>query len=78
MLTSSLSYIASEPHEYHYRNATHVILRNAPPGSGGPMSDPPAVRALVAKLCASPSFKLLATTSPLPFQHSLVVRVSEQ
>eukprot|EP00798_Chlamydomonas_sp_ICE-L_P011510 gene11510-34223_t len=72
ILACPLKFNCCEIAEYHYINATHVILQNAPSGSGGVMSDPTACRVLVEKLAASPVFKLLVTTSPLPIQASLV------
>lgn len=50
---------------WHYRDVTHVLLHNA-----GMPAD--ACRMTAAKLAASPSFRLLLATAPLPFQHDLV------
>jgi len=67
LMRSSVNFIGADPQHWHYKSTTHVLLHND--GAG---IDPTTCRAIVSKLAALPTFKLLATTTPLPFQHHLV------
>ena len=81
LVHAPVNFICCEPQQWHYRGVSHVLLNNAAAGgnsnssSGGQSEGSISVdvsRAMVAKLAASPSFRLLVTTAPLPFQHHLV------
>lgn len=63
-----VSFICAEPRLWHFHSVTHVLLHNRGPGA----VDAAACRSIATRLAASPSFQVLVTTSPLPFQHHLV------
>ena len=68
MIHSPLTFVSCEARNWHYRNVSHVLLHNHV--DGGVSADD--CRMIAAKLAASPSFMLLVTTEPLPFQHHLI------
>ena len=68
MVHAPLTFVSCEARSWHYKNISHVLLHND--DDGGVSADD--CRSIAAKLAASPSFRLLITTAPLPFQHHLV------
>lgn len=65
LLQGAVSFLCAPPENWHYRGVTHVLLHNA-------RGTTDACRGVVARLAASPTFRMLLTMTPLPFQTSLV------